>query len=188
MSEPQSVRGFYVGGNPASEVLPNGVVWSTLYRSDSGADIYAVYYDRIVGDVPATRYASSRASIGLIVGTRVIINVVDIDGTLYASRVALDEDADYPECPHCGFLRTLRVTPTSEYPRYLAVCRNKEKTGLFKLVDYDVSEHALHYNYDEPLLEIQCLHCRAEYTCDTAGDRQAAGVYYRQHRHSFVNL
>lgn len=168
--------------------LPNGVPWASEYRTDDGTLVYSILYDDATGDIPATVYANSSATAGLIVGTQLLVDVTEVDGTRYATRVAVDEDADYPSCEQCSFMDDISVTTVDAYLVYNELFRRKERAGHWAVVRYDVPEDALDYSSDEFLLEIHCLECRAQFSCRRSGEREAAGVHYRRQRHSFVDF
>lgn len=183
------VAAVFVASNRGSQRTTNGVRWASKYRAADGTLVYSVEYDQASAGVPATRYADSRSSFGLLVGSKLLLEVVEVAGEHFATRVAIDHDAEYPVCPECTLLSATSVLGADAYlevlPRYL----EHAAAGRWTLFErYEVSDAELRGSSDRPLLSIRCLTCSGEYALRTSGEREASGIHCERLRHSFAAL
>jgi len=183
-----TVSAIFVRLNRDAEPLPNGVVWYGQFKMADGTPAYSVASGHESGEVQATRYKNARATYGRIPGTKMLLELRRVGECHYAIWVARDEDASYRKCPHCAFMDSLSVTSPQVYLEHTKRFQQLERDGQWEIQWNEIPEKELYYSSDRHLLRIRCLECHAQFSCETAADRQHAGIHYTRLRHSFVEL
>lgn len=173
------------GNNDGQVALDSGLVWSMKFKTATGRYVYAIDITYSPQCVAPTRFSSSKITHSII-GTQVLVQSNEIDGVLFAVRVAMDPDANYRECPTCCFLQQYHCVEISEYRAIFAKLEALEKSNQVLLTRYLETDEELKQSYDEGILSIHCLDCFAEFWCRTSGEREEQGIHFQQTRHSFV--
>ena len=115
--------------------------------------------------------------------------MTDVAGERFATRVSIDDDAEYRACEDCSLLSDASVMDAETYlevlPRYL---ENDAEGRWSLLARYEVSDADLRRSSNRSLLAIRCLTCRGEFALRTSREREPFGIHCDRLRHSFVEL